>query len=120
MLARAPALSEWMRKVASCHYDPRDVPPEQKAALTIGMGMTEKQGGSDVRANTTRAFPLAAGGPGEAMVPLRYALVKEGIEPKTIWSKLYMLPVQVPPGQPHVPFTHVVEDMAVPVPPAAA
>lgn len=60
-----------------------------------------------------------AGGPGEAMVPLRYALVKEGIEPKTIWSKLYMLPVQVPPGQPHVPFTHVVEDMAVPVPPAA-
>lgn len=58
-----------------------------------------------------------AGGPGETMVPLRYALVKEGIEPTTIWSKLYMLPVAVPPGQPNVPFTHVAEDMAVPVPP---
>jgi hypothetical protein len=57
-----------------------------------------------------------AGAPGETMVPLRYALVREGIEPKTIWSKLYMLPVSVPPGQPNVPFTHVSEDMAVPVP----
>ncbi|RAI42981.1 hypothetical protein [Rhodoplanes roseus] len=60
-----------------------------------------------------------AGGPGETQIPLRYALVKEGIEPKTIWSKLYMLPVQVPPGQPNVPFTHVAEDMVVPVPPPA-
>ena len=36
------------------------------AALTLGMGMTEKQGGSDVRTNTTRAYPLTAGGPGAA------------------------------------------------------
>lgn len=60
-----------------------------------------------------------AGSPGETRIPLRYALVKEGIEPKTIWSKLYMLPVTVPPGQPNVPFTHVAEDLAVPVPPPA-
>ena len=46
-------------------YDPRNVPHADKAAVTIGMGMTEKQGGSDVRANTTTARPLAAGGPGE-------------------------------------------------------
>lgn len=57
-----------------------------------------------------------AGAPGETQIPLRYALVREGIEPKTVWSKLYILPVSLPPGQPNVPFTHVSEDLAVPVP----
>jgi putative acyl-CoA dehydrogenase len=46
-------------------YDGRNVSHHDKQALTIGMGMTEKQGGSDVRANTTRAYPLGAGGSGE-------------------------------------------------------
>jgi putative acyl-CoA dehydrogenase len=41
--------------LAATHYDARSVPAAQKTALTMGMGMTEKQGGSDVRANTTRA-----------------------------------------------------------------
>src|SRR4029078_1543966 len=36
-----------------------------KGGNTIGMGMTEKQGGSDVRANTTRATPVNGAGPGE-------------------------------------------------------
>jgi len=58
-----------------------------------------------------------AGAPGDTTVPLRYALVQEGLQPKTIWSKLYIVPVSVPPDQPNVPFTHVVEDMAVPMPP---
>ena len=40
--------------------------PTEKQGLTIGMAMTEKQGGSDVRANTTRAIPVGAGGPGQA------------------------------------------------------
>ena len=44
-------------KLANRHYDPRFVPAAQKSAITMGMGMTEKQGGSDVRANTTRAEP---------------------------------------------------------------
>jgi hypothetical protein len=54
-------------------YDPRNVPASHKQGLTIGMAMTEKQGGSDVRANTTRAYAggrrsgaragLRAGGP---------------------------------------------------------
>jgi hypothetical protein len=57
-----------------------------------------------------------AGDAGETTVPLRVALVKEGIEPKTVWSKLYTVSVSVPPGQLNVPFTHVVEDMAVPMP----
>ncbi len=42
-------------KLAATAYDPRFMPFAGKAAVTMGMGMTEKQGGSDVRANTTRA-----------------------------------------------------------------
>ena len=48
----------------SRQYDERDVPIEQKSSLLIGMGMTEKQGGSDVRANSTRATPVSDGGRG--------------------------------------------------------
>ena len=42
-------------------YDPRCIPAAEKTGLTIGMAMTEKQGGSDVRANTTRARALGGG-----------------------------------------------------------
>lgn len=52
----------WMRKLAAREYDPRLVPVEEKAAALCGMGMTEKQGGSDVRANQTRAVPRGTGG----------------------------------------------------------
>jgi putative acyl-CoA dehydrogenase len=45
----------WMPKLLSTDYDPRRTDPAEKSAVTFGMGMTEKQGGSDVRANTTRA-----------------------------------------------------------------
>ncbi|MCC5874542.1 MAG: acyl-CoA dehydrogenase family protein, partial [Gammaproteobacteria bacterium] len=45
-------------------YDERFLPAERKQGVTIGMGMTEKQGGTDVRANTTVAAPVAGGGPG--------------------------------------------------------
>ena len=51
-----PALqAAWGAKLGATAYDPRDVPFEHKGAVTMGMGMTEKQGGSDVRANTTAA-----------------------------------------------------------------
>ncbi|WP_114393037.1 acyl-CoA dehydrogenase family protein [Oleisolibacter albus] len=56
---------DWLPKITARAYDPRNVPDGQKQAVTIGMAMTEKQGGSDVRANTTRAHPLGAGGPGQ-------------------------------------------------------
>lgn len=62
VLRREPALVEWAVKAAAPHYDPWDVPIADKAGVTIGMGMTEKQGGSDVRANATRAAPLADDG----------------------------------------------------------
>jgi putative acyl-CoA dehydrogenase len=48
---------DWGPKLASRSYDPALKPWRDKAGLTMGMGMTEKQGGSDVRANTTQAIP---------------------------------------------------------------
>ena len=55
-LRAAPELMEiWLPRITSRRYDHRFLPPEQKAGVTIGMGMTEKQGGTDVRANTTSA-----------------------------------------------------------------
>jgi len=56
----------WEPKLTARSYDPRNVPAAQKSAVTVGMAMTEKQGGSDVRSNTTRAYPLSAHGPGQA------------------------------------------------------
>ena len=61
VLRQAPALRDWVAKVAACRYDPRDAPVGDKPGVTLGMGMTEKQGGSDVRANTTTATPAADG-----------------------------------------------------------
>jgi putative acyl-CoA dehydrogenase len=56
LLRRDPALvTEWLPKALCPGYDPRALPAAEKSAVTIGMAMTEKQGGSDVRANTTRA-----------------------------------------------------------------
>ena len=60
-----------------------------------------------------------AGAPGQITIPLRYALVREGQEQKTIWTKLFMVPVAVPGGQLNVPFIHVEEEMTVPNPPPA-
>ena len=61
----APALKgtpevekKWMPGILSTTYDMRDIPIDEKKGNLIGMFMTEKQGGSDVRANTTHAKPL--------------------------------------------------------------
>lgn len=54
----------WIPKICSLVYDPRNVPVDHKQGVTVGMAMTEKQGGSDVRANSTIAVPVGAGGPG--------------------------------------------------------
>ncbi len=59
------------------------------------------------------------GGAGQLEIPLRYALIQEGPEPKTIWTKLYRFPVAIGEGQASVPFSHVEEDMIVPRPKAA-
>jgi putative acyl-CoA dehydrogenase len=62
-LRHDPSLgARWLPALASRHYDFGIRPVSQKAGAISGMGMTEKQGGSDVRANTTRAVP-SPGGP---------------------------------------------------------
>ncbi len=61
-LRHAPDVArEWMPKLLSREYDKRFIPAAQKKGVLIGMGLTEKQGGSDVRANTTRAEPNSDG-----------------------------------------------------------
>ncbi|MDM0044353.1 isovaleryl-CoA dehydrogenase [Variovorax dokdonensis] len=65
VLSKEPQLwATYGAKLMNDAYDPRDVPIEQKSSIWIGMGMTEKQGGSDVRANSTTATPVGAGGRG--------------------------------------------------------
>ncbi len=55
-LRAAPDLAaEWEPRVTAARYDDRSIPAADKHGVTLGMAMTEKQGGSDVRANTTRA-----------------------------------------------------------------
>lgn len=57
-LRHSPAIAaEWEPRVTSGNYDQRFIPATEKRGATMGMAMTEKQGGSDVRANTTRAIP---------------------------------------------------------------
>ena len=61
--ANARLTEDWFGRLASTAYDPRLVPFTDKPGVTMGMGMTEKQGGSDVRANTTRAVIVEADSP---------------------------------------------------------
>nr|WP_136252728.1 acyl-CoA dehydrogenase family protein [Ningiella ruwaisensis] len=70
--ASVPAISvqkdvaaRWLPKILSKVYDPSNKPWFEKQGVTIGMAMTEKQGGSDVRANTTRASAIREAGPGK-------------------------------------------------------
>lgn len=62
VLRRDPALArEWEPRIHSTVYDPSFRPAPEKSGVLMGMAMTEKQGGSDVRANTTRAEPAGNG-----------------------------------------------------------
>lgn len=61
-LRHAPELAKtWLPRIVAPHYDGRHAPAWDKPGNTIGMGMTEKQGGSDVRANTTKATAIGDG-----------------------------------------------------------
>ncbi len=58
-LRKQPELSSWWEpRLTSSSYDQRALPVDQKTGALAGMAMTEKQGGSDVRANTTQAVPV--------------------------------------------------------------
>jgi len=62
--AQPEIAAEWEPRFLSLEYDGRPMPANRKAGALSGMAMTEKQGGSDVRANTTAAVPVNGGGPG--------------------------------------------------------
>ncbi|MDG4881448.1 DNA alkylation response protein [Mesorhizobium sp. WSM4884] len=55
LMASPKLFREWAPRVTTRKYDQSQKPPVQKTGLTLGMGMTEKQGGTDVRANITKA-----------------------------------------------------------------
>lgn len=59
------------------------------------------------------------GTPGEVEIPIRLAVVREAIEPKTITTKLQRIRITLPPGDGNVPFAHVEEDVSFPMPPGA-
>jgi putative acyl-CoA dehydrogenase len=58
--------AEWLPRIFSRHYDKSFRPAGEKNGALVGMALTEKQGGSDLRTNTTRAEPDSGGGPGGA------------------------------------------------------
>lgn len=64
VLRKLDYMMDWTKKLMYQSYDSRNVPITEKLAVTCGMSMTEKQGGSDVRANTTTATPITTTGEG--------------------------------------------------------
>ena len=62
--AQPELAEEWEPRLTSLEYDQRFIPADEKRGALMGMAMTERQGSSDVRANTTVARPLNGGGPG--------------------------------------------------------
>ena len=61
LMASPKIFREWAPRITSRKYDQAQKPPVAKSGLTLGMGMTEKQGGTDVRANTTKAERAGSG-----------------------------------------------------------
>lgn len=93
-LRRQPELAKaWEPLITARQYDPRNVPMAGKKGLTIGMAMTEKQGGSDVRANTTRAFPVGQAGSGQP-----YELIGHKYFVSAPMSDAFLVLAQAPGG----------------------
>jgi putative acyl-CoA dehydrogenase len=92
-LRHAPDLADRFEpRLAAPEYDFGLRPPETKRGLLAGMSMTEKQGGSDVRANTTRAVPVTGGGAGE------YVLTGHKWFTSAPMGDLFMVLAQAPGG----------------------
>ena len=93
-LRAQPSLATlWEPLAFASTYDRVLRPAREKGSAIFGMAMTEKQGGSDVRANTTRATPLGAGGPGA-----QYALVGHKWFCSAPMSDAFLLLAQAPAG----------------------
>lgn len=82
--------AEWVPRLASRSYDPKLRTPAAKNGALAGMAMTEKQGGSDVRANTTQAQPLAE--------PGTYALTGHKWFCSAPMNDVFLVPAQAPGG----------------------
>jgi hypothetical protein len=81
-----------------------------RECAVLGQVMTMKVGVEG------RLLAGPAGGPGRIDIPMRIAVVQEGPTPKTIWSKFYRVPAQMPVGQAQTTFLHVEEDVSFPLP----
>jgi hypothetical protein len=64
-----------------------------------------------------RAIVGPAGAPSQIEIPLRYAIVREGVEPKTIVTTFRRVPLSMPPGAMNVTFVDIAEDLSFPLPP---
>ena len=80
-------------KIMAPYYDSNNIPDNRKNGLTVGMAMTEKQGGSDVRANSTTAYPIGAEGPAQA-----YELVGHKWFVSAPMCDLFLVLAQTPGG----------------------
>lgn len=93
-LKNSPVLyGEWAPKILHRTYDPRNVPHTEKDSVTIGMAMTEKQGGSDVRSNTTYAHRL-----GDSNGSQLYELVGHKYFVSAPMSDAFLVLAQTEPG----------------------
>ncbi|MFQ6004173.1 MAG: isovaleryl-CoA dehydrogenase [Woeseia sp.] len=93
-LRKQPELAAtWETLATAREYDRRNIPFTEKRGVTLGMAMTEKQGGSDVRANATVAKPLQVGGPGE-----RYLLTGHKYFVSAPMSDGFLMLAQAPGG----------------------
>lgn len=111
--------------VISINNNPRD-PSAVQLRYQVSIGQMAREcanvaGNLNIKVGMQGRIVLGpAGTPGSLEVPVRYALVEEGPQPKTLYSKLYRIPVSIPDGQPSVSFTHIEEAMSVPMPTPAA
>jgi putative acyl-CoA dehydrogenase len=106
VLRHAPDLAaEWEPRLASLDYDPRPLPADRKNGATAGMAMTEKQGGSDVRANTTRAVPdgdgsyRLTGHKWFVSAPMSDVFLALGVAPEGL--SCFLVPRWLPDGSPN-------------------
>ena len=91
--AQPELAAEWEPLLTATSYDPASLPAAEKGSAICGMAMTEKQGGSDVRANTTTATPLNGGGPGA-----EYEIVGHKWFCSAPMSDLFLILAQAPEG----------------------
>ncbi|MGS2721582.1 isovaleryl-CoA dehydrogenase [Paraglaciecola aestuariivivens] len=93
LLSQPDILAKYGLQIMAKEYDPRNIPLEQKKGITVGMAMTEKQGGSDVQANTTTADPINQAGAGQA-----YSLVGHKYFVSAPMSDAFLVLAKTPKG----------------------